>query len=124
MPSDRPSAEALQAFRDVAPGGPEAEDRKMFGCPCGFVHGNMFMGLHGDGLFLRLSPGDRAALTALGGAAFAPGGRAMREYVTLPPAILADSKLLQQWVGRAYAFASTMPTKEKKPRTAGKKKTD
>ena len=36
---------------------PEAERRKMFGCPCYFLHGNMFVGAHEENFILRLSDG-------------------------------------------------------------------
>ena len=121
MPWEKAPLETVRAFRDVAPGGPEAEERKMFGFPCSFVHGNMFMGLHQDSFILRLNPQDRASAIASGAAAFAPMGRTMKEYVQLPPAMLTDDDQLRGWVARSYAFASAMPTKEKKPRANAKK---
>lgn len=121
MAWEKAADETVRAFRDVAPGGPEAEERKMFGFPCSFVHGNMFMGLHQDSFILRLNPQDRAFAIASGAATFAPMGRTMKEYVQLPPAILADEAQLREWVARSYAFASAMPTKEKKARANAKK---
>ena len=42
---------------------------------------------------VRLSEADRAkALAEAGAKPFAPGGRPMREYVVLPPAIVADKR--------------------------------
>ena len=111
------STETLLAFAGVAPGGPEAVQRKMFGMESAFVHGNMFMGLFGDDFHVRLSPYDRAEVLALGGRPFAPGGRAMKEYVVLPAAVVADEAALRGWVDRAYAFGATLPVKAPKPRT-------
>ncbi len=110
------STETLMVFANVAPGGPEAVQRKMFGMESAFVHGNMFMGLFGDDFHVRLSPYDRAEVLALGGRPFAPGGRAMKEYVVLAAAIVADAAALRGWVDRAYAFGASLPVKAPKPR--------
>ena len=92
--------------------------RTMFGCPCGFLNGNMFMGLFGDQLFLRLSETERTHLLGEEGAeAFDPmGGRPMREYVVVPADWLegeADAQL-RAWVAKSAAYAATLPAK--KPR--------
>ena len=92
----------------------------MFGQPCAFVHGNMFMGLFGDLFQVRLSPGDRDRALKAGAMPFEPMGRAMKEYVVLPPAIVEDEAALRQWIGAAYGFASALPTREPKRRTAKK----
>ena len=36
--------------------------KKMFGYPAYFFNGNMFVGIHGDKLFLRLSDADIASI--------------------------------------------------------------
>ncbi|WXG47581.1 MAG: TfoX/Sxy family protein [Candidatus Atabeyarchaeum deiterrae] len=38
--------------------GVKCEFRKMFGYPAYFINGNMFVGIHGDSLFIRLSKPD------------------------------------------------------------------
>ena len=48
--------ELVKTFESVMPGAPAAM-RKMFGFPAGFIHGNMFMGLHQGDMILRLSEG-------------------------------------------------------------------
>jgi hypothetical protein len=89
--------------------------RKMFGCACGFLGGNMFMGLFEDRLFLRLAEADRAALLAEEGAEpFDPmGGRPMREYVVVPAAWLEgdDDERLRAWVARAAHYGRGLPPK-------------
>ena len=42
-------------------------------------------------------------------------GRAMKEYVVAPAALLADDKALERRIGQALAFASALPPKAKKP---------
>ena len=60
--------------------------KKMFGYPAFFVNGNMFVGVHGDKLFLRLSDADMADIMKdYKVTAFEPmPGRAMKGYVVLP----------------------------------------
>lgn len=113
---EKPSAETAALFQSVAPGGPEAEEKKMFGQPCAFVHGNMFMGLLGETFMVRMPEADQAAAFALGAEPFAPNGRRMKEYVTLPAAVLGDEASLREWVSRAYAFAAALPAKAAKPK--------
>ena len=55
----RPGQESRDFFESVPPEDPRVAARPMFGNLAGFVNGNMFMGLYGDGLFVRLSEEDR-----------------------------------------------------------------
>ena len=97
---------------------PEAEPRRMFGCPCAFIQGNMFTGLHQESMIFRLSPEDRADLLALPGAApfVSMEGRPMREYVVAPPEMLALPDELEKWMARALSFAKGLPPKAKAKR--------
>lgn len=103
-----------ETFAAVRPG-PPAEHKKMFGYPCCFVNGNMFMGLHEDRMVLRLGDDERKRLLAMQGAElFEPmPGRPMREYVVVPPALLADHAGLRDWVGKSLAYAGNLPPKGK-----------
>lgn len=95
--------------------------RPMFGCPAYFTGGNMFAGVWQETVMLRLPADDRAAVTAAGGGPFEPmPGRAMKEYVALPASMVADPAEAAGWVGKAAAYAASLPPKRKKPR---KKKT-
>jgi TfoX/Sxy family transcriptional regulator of competence genes len=117
MEMKKASAELVTTFEKVAPGGPEAVPKKMFGYPCSFVRGNMFMGLMGDQFILRLRPEDKAALEAAGGTPVqGPQGSVMKEYLALPPTVLADAAALSDWVARGYAYAASLPAKEPKQR--------
>ena len=124
MQFKRPHPALVELFQKLLPesGG---DGRTMFGCPCGFLGGNMFMGLFSDQLFLRLAEGDRAKLLAEEGAQlFDPmGGRPMREYVVVPPAWLegdTDDEL-RAWIAKSARYAKTLPPKTAK--SGGKKKT-
>lgn len=98
--------------RDMLPG---AEMRKMFGYPCVFVNGNMLAGLFDDFMMMRLSPVDRRAFLQLDGAReFSPmPGRSMREYVAIPPDLVADDERLAAWLQRGRAYTESLPPKPK-----------
>lgn len=97
-------------FARILPLDPRIERRQMFGCPCAFANGIMFMGVHQGSLFLRLGEADRAhVVTTHGARLFDPmGGRPMREYVVVPETILADAPVLADWVARSMAYALTV----------------
>jgi len=93
------------------------EYRPMFGCPAYFTGGNLFAGVWQQTMMLRLSEDERAEVTAAGGRPFEPmPGRAMKEYVALPPDMMADRDVARLWVRKAAAYAASLPPKEKKPR--------
>lgn len=123
MPSIAKSPpELVAAFAAGVPMAPGVVQKAMFGCPCAFVNGNMFTGLFEQEWLVRLSEADRAELTALGGRPFAPMGRAMREYLLLPPSVRQDPSQLADWLGRSLAFAAAIPPKAAKPKRAAKAK--
>jgi TfoX/Sxy family transcriptional regulator of competence genes len=106
--------ELVDTFEAVRPG-PPAVHKQMFGFPCCFVNGNMFMGLHEDRMVLRLDEVERGRLLAMEGAQpFEPmPGRPMKEYVVVPGSLLGDRVGLAQWVGKSLAFAASLPPKGK-----------
>ena len=114
----RPPEEHVDLFLSLVPDDPGVELRHMFGCPCLFLNGNMFAGIHQEDLFVRLSAEDRHVLLELPGARlFEPmAGRPMREYVCVPPAMLAERLALESWLAKALAYAHSLPPKVKKPR--------
>lgn len=114
MPSFEKSPPALVArFDGVAERHPAGQRRRMFGYPALFVGGNLATGLFADTWMVRLAPADLDALLALPGAApFAPmPGRTMTGYATLPADVVGDDPPLDDWLGRALAFAATLPAK-------------
>ena len=93
--------------------------RRMFGYPSAFENGQLFSGLFGDGLYVRLSEADKAALLALPGAApMAPRGRPSQHFTLLPPSLLEDEEAVKGWMRRGLAHARTMPPKSPKQRRA------
>jgi TfoX/Sxy family transcriptional regulator of competence genes len=107
--------ELIAAFDAAIAGKPGVERRQMFGYPCAFLKGNMLSGLFQDQMMVRLSEADRAKASLQAAATpFAPGGRPMREYVVLPPEIVADKRKLGTWLKRAIAYVDTLPAKRPK----------
>ena len=116
------SAELSRTFELAVKPLPGAELRKMFGYPCAFVNGQMFAGLHQENLFLRLPAPDREEFLALPGATpFEPmPGRPMREYVVVPPEMVAATSALSPWLEKALVYAASLPEKPA-PRKASPK---
>ena len=115
-------AAAVAQYEALLPDDDRVERRRMFGHPCAFVNGNMFMGVFGDAVFVRLGDGDRAELLAEDGAGpFDPmGGRPMKDYAVLPAAWRDEPDRAEAWVARSFAFLLSMPAKKKaakKPKT-------
>ena len=109
-------AESRAFFESVVPEHPQVRLRPMFGQLSAFVNGNMFMGVFGPDLFVRLPETDRDAVMAEGGGPFEPmPGRPMREYVILPLEWRARPDRLRQWVARSLEHAEAMPPKQPKP---------
>ena len=91
--------------------------KKMFGYPAYFINSNMFVGVHGDKLFLRLSDADMADImkNCSDVTAFEPmPGRAMKGYVVLPKTIYSDNKLFTEWLDKSITYVSSLPAKGKK----------
>ena len=90
--------------------------KKMFGYPAYFFNGNMFVGVHGDKLFLRLSDADTAEIMKgyKDVFAFEPmPGRAMKGYVVLPKSVYSDNKLFGEWLDKSIRLCFFIAAKEK-----------
>jgi TfoX/Sxy family transcriptional regulator of competence genes len=108
--------ELIALFDSVVPHKPGVVAKPMFGYPACFVNGHMFMGLHQENMIVRLSEEDRAeALKVDGSKIFEPmPGRAMKEYVSLAPAVLQNKDGVRAWAARALAYAGALPSKAAK----------
>jgi TfoX/Sxy family transcriptional regulator of competence genes len=106
---------AVEKFNSIAPGkGQGVEERKMFGYPCRFLNGNMFLALHNNGVILRLSEADRANISKHGARPFEPmPGRVMKEYVALPEDMFSRQRL-KPWIEKSLDYASSLAPKAKK----------
>lgn len=86
--------------------------KRMFGGVCHLLDGNMFAGVLGESLILRL--GDEAAVAALRSPGVRPfdlTGRPMRGWVVVDPPAFAGDEALGQWLDHARSYVKTLPTK-------------
>ena len=114
MPKFEKSPPALVArFDAVAARHQAAQRRQMFGYPTLFVGGNFAAGLFADRWVVRMAPSDTDALLMLDDAQpFKPmAGRPMTGWTLLPRAVVDDDEALDRWLGRAFAFAGSLPAK-------------
>jgi TfoX/Sxy family transcriptional regulator of competence genes len=88
---------------------PGVEVRPMFGQLGAFVNGNMFAGLFGSSVGVKLDEADTAELRASGAGPFGPEERPMGGYTTIPEEAEAST-----WTERAAAYVATLPPKSKK----------
>lgn len=113
----RPDPETEAAFRALVPDDRRVTVRPMFGNVAAFANGNMFTGLFGADLFVRLPEEGRTELEANGGSKFEPmPGRAMKEYVVVPEGWREDATTASVWIERSLAWALELPPKEPKRR--------
>jgi len=106
----KPTDGDRRRFTSLVPDAPGVEVKPMFGNLGAFVNGNMFMGLFGGDVGVKLPEEARAELlTHEGAGPFGPEERPMGGYVTLPggwPPAAAGP-----WIDRALASAASLPAK-------------
>jgi TfoX/Sxy family transcriptional regulator of competence genes len=118
MEIPKPSDADKDFFRSVLPDDPEIEIKPMFGNLGAFVHGNMFAGLFGPDVGVRLDEARREELAAVDGSGpFGPAGRPMGGYLSLPRGWRATPDVAAGWVERAHGYVAALPPKQKKPRS-------
>lgn len=100
-----------ERFRRLVPERPGVEVKPMFGQLGAFLDGNMFAGLFGSDVGVKLPPDDHAALEAAGGGPFGPAERPMGGYVSLPADV--DDEEAERWVALAADLAATLPPKRR-----------
>jgi TfoX/Sxy family transcriptional regulator of competence genes len=121
MKMPKPSEHAKAAFSSLVPDDPAIALRPMFGNLAAFVNGNMFSGLFGEDLFVRLPDDEAAQVKRQGGRPFEPmAGHAMSGYVVVPATWQKKPDAVRAWVHRALALTRAMPAKAKKPAAARK----
>ena len=88
----------------------------MFGNLSAFVNGNMYAGVFGEDLFVRLSKDDSAELMKVKGSGpFEPiKGRPMTGYTVVPKAWKGDAAKAKPWVAKALDYVGGLPPKSKK----------
>lgn len=111
----KPDDQTKEFFGSVVPEHPAVTTRPMFGQLAAFVNGNMFVGIYGSDVFLRLPEQDREVVIEAGGRVFEPmAGRPMREYVVLPGAWRDEPTRVGEWAARSLDHVDELPPKEPK----------
>jgi TfoX/Sxy family transcriptional regulator of competence genes len=121
MKMPKPSEEAKAAFSKLVPDEPAVTLKPMFGQLSAFVNGNMFCGIFGEELMVRLPEVEIAAVKKQGGRDFEPmAGHKMGGYVIVPGDWRAKppTALLK----KALAHARAMPAKAPKTKAAATKR--
>ncbi len=118
MSFPRPDDMSKAFFESILPDDTRIQVRPMFGNFAGFVNGNMFIGVFGSEVFVRLPEEERYELLKEEGTSiFEPmKGRPMKEYVTIPEAWRVETERARSWVSRSLSWVSGMPEKKAKRR--------
>ncbi len=116
MKMPKPTEKAKEAFSALVPGEPAITLRPMFGNLAAFVNGNMFAGLFGEGLFVRLPDDEAEAVIKKGGKWFEPmAGHRMGGYVMVAADWQKAPNSVKPYINRALTVTRAMPAKVKKP---------
>jgi TfoX/Sxy family transcriptional regulator of competence genes len=114
MKIPKPTQRSRALFESLVPNDDRVDVKPMFGNLGAFVNGNMFMGLFGSDVGVKLADADQPTLLAAGGGPFGPSERPMSGYVSLPAAI--DVESARPWVRRSIDYVGNLPPKATKPR--------
>jgi TfoX/Sxy family transcriptional regulator of competence genes len=113
MQMPKPTDADKDFFRSVVPDVPGVEVKPMFGNLGAFVNGNMFAGLFGSSVGVKLAADDLTELAAVEGAGpFGPVERPMGGYVSLPASYTAEQAV--RWVDKAHTYVAALPPKARK----------
>jgi TfoX/Sxy family transcriptional regulator of competence genes len=125
MKLPRPSDEAKAAFSRLVPDEPAITLKPMFGQLSAFVNGNMFCGLFGEELVVRLPDTEITAVKKQGGRDFEPmAGHKMGGYVMVPGDWRAKPAPALALIKRSLALTRAMPSKAANKKTPAKKAGD
>jgi TfoX/Sxy family transcriptional regulator of competence genes len=112
MEMPKPTEEDRERFRSLVPDDPRVEVKPMFGNLGAFVNGNMFLGLFGADIGVKLAVADREELLEQGAGPFGPAERPMGGYLTLPGAW--SSAKARPWIAKSLEYVAAFPPKLKK----------
>jgi TfoX/Sxy family transcriptional regulator of competence genes len=116
MQIPKPSQDDKDYFTSLVPEHPGVEVKPMFGNLGAFVHGNMFAGMFGSDVGVKLRDEDHAELAAVAGTGpFGPAERPMGGYLSLPATWRDQPHTAADWVAKALDYVQTFPPKAKKP---------
>jgi TfoX/Sxy family transcriptional regulator of competence genes len=112
----RPDKESTGLFRSLVPEDDRVTVRPMFGNISAFVNGNMFFGIFGNDLFVRLSIEDREELLKSKGASMLEPmkGKPMKDYVVVPKIWMDRPDTIRFWISKSLEWSSKLPPKKTK----------
>ena len=120
MKIPKPSDDDRARFLSLVPEDPRVEVKPMFGNLRAFVNGNMFMGLFGPEVGLKLPEAEAHQVVASGGGPFGPAERPMTGYVSLSAGIAAGQA--RRLAARSLEYVGALPAKSprnpRRPRPA------
>ena len=116
MQIPKPTEQDKDFLRAIVPDDPRVELKPMFGNLGAFVNGNMFAGLFGSTVGVRLiDDASREKLAAIEGTGpYGPAERPMGGYLALPQSWSTQPKLAASWVRTAMAEVALLPPKAPK----------
>ena len=116
MEMPKPSEDDKAFFRSILSGDPEVEIKPMFGNLGAFVNGNMFAGLFGSSVGVRLlDSASTQELLRRRRRRAVRAGRASDGWATSASHQGMDPDLAAQWVEKARVHVGSLPPKVKKP---------
>jgi len=112
----RADENSKELLRSILPDDPRITIRPVFGNISAFVNGNMFAGLFGNDLFVRLSEESRRELLDKKGASLLEPmkGKPMKEYVVVPKAWRNQHETARLRVTRSLDWTSRFPPKRRR----------
>jgi TfoX/Sxy family transcriptional regulator of competence genes len=119
MDMPKASDEDKERFRSAVPDHPDVIIKPMFGNLGAFVNGNMFAGLFGPTIGVKLAEADKQELESTERTVpFGPPGRPMGGYTGLPEIWNAegdgDDARARAWAQKAYEYVAELQPKEPK----------
>jgi TfoX/Sxy family transcriptional regulator of competence genes len=118
MEMPKPTEADKEFFRSLIPDRPGVRVKPMFGNLGAFVNGNMFAGLLGPSVGVRLlsEQANDELSSADGVGPFGPGEKPMHEYLALPDQWRDTPDQARRWLERALAEVAELPPKAPKAR--------
>ena len=99
-------------IRDALARRKNIEERKMFGCICFLLNGNILVGVWKDSLIARLGPDEcEDALLEPHVKAFNITGKPMKNWILVEPQRVEDDGQVKAWIQRAVKFVGKLPQK-------------
>jgi TfoX/Sxy family transcriptional regulator of competence genes len=115
MDMPKASEQDKQFFQSVVPDRAGVEIKPMLGNLGAFVNGNMFAGLFGPLVGVKLDDASRAELASVEGTGpFGPAERPMGGYTSLPGSWRNTPELAAHWVELACSQIGLLPPKAAK----------